>query len=36
MKMNSKNGKIPYKMDYDSVPLKVIYIINYFEVKLNS
>lgn len=33
MKMYSKTGKIPDKIDYDSVPLKVIYVISYFEIK---
>lgn len=36
MKMYSKTGKIPDKINYDSVLLKVVYVINYFEVKLNT
>lgn len=36
MKIYSKNGNFPDEIDYDSVSLKVIYIVNYFEVKLNS
>lgn len=36
MKMYSKTGKISDKINYDSVLLKVVYVINYFEVKLNT